>query len=102
MASRQRGVALLIVLMLLAIMTTIAASMSERLFLQFQRGSNQINYQQAYWYSLGVEALAEIGIEQSYKDDDNINLSQPWAIKEQVYPLDYGQAAGRIIDKQAC
>ena len=102
MASRQRGVALLIVLMLLAIMTTVAASMSERLFLQFQRGSNQINYQQAYWYSLGVEALAEIGIEQSYEDDDNINLSQPWAIKEQVYPLDYGQAAGRIVDKQAC
>ncbi|MFH4747810.1 type II secretion system minor pseudopilin GspK [Vibrio harveyi] len=102
MASRQRGVALLIVLMLLAIMTTVAASMSERLFLQFQRASNQINYQQAYWYSLGVEALAEIGIEQSYKDSDTINLSQPWAIKEQVYPLDYGQAAGRIIDKQAC
>ncbi|MGR5133265.1 type II secretion system minor pseudopilin GspK [Vibrio alfacsensis] len=102
MANRQRGVALIIVLMLLAIMTTIAASMSERLFLQFQRGANQIHYQQAYWYSLGVEALAEVGIEQSYKDSDTINLSQPWAIKEQVYPLDYGQAAGRIIDKQAC
>ncbi|CAE6882653.1 COG3156 Type II secretory pathway [Vibrio sp. B1REV9] len=102
MAKRQRGVALIIVLMLLAIMATIAASMSERLFLQFQRGSNQINYQQAYWYSLGVEALAKVGIEQSYKDSDTINLSQPWAIKEQVYPLDYGQASGKIIDKQAC
>ncbi|MCA2464939.1 MULTISPECIES: type II secretion system minor pseudopilin GspK, partial [Vibrio] len=63
---------------------------------------NQIHYQQAYWYSVGVEALAEVGIEQSYKDSDTINLSQPWAIKEQVYPLDYGQAAGRIWDKQAC
>ncbi len=52
MASRQRGVALLIVLMLLAIMTTVAASMSERLFLQFQRASNQINYQQAYLVQL--------------------------------------------------
>lgn len=102
MANRQRGVALIIVLMLLAIMATIAATMSERLFLQFQRGSNQIHYQQAYWYSVGVEALAEVGIEQSYKDSDTINLSQPWAIKEQVYPLDYGQAAGRIWDKQAC
>ncbi|MDW2030251.1 type II secretion system minor pseudopilin GspK, partial [Vibrio sp. 399] len=39
MANRQRGVALIIVLMLLAIMATIAATMSERLFLQFQRGS---------------------------------------------------------------
>jgi len=102
MANRQRGVALIIVLMLLAIMATVAASMSERLFLQFQRGVNQVNYQQAYWYSLGIEALAKVGIEQSYKDTDTINMSQPWAIKEQVYPLDYGQAAGRIRDKQAC
>ncbi|EGR0265288.1 general secretion pathway protein GspK [Vibrio alginolyticus] len=102
MVNRQRGVALIIVLMLLTIMATVAASMSERLFLQFQRGANQINYQQAYWYSLGVEALAKVGIEQSYKDTDTINMSQPWAIKEQVYPLDYGQAAGRIRDKQAC
>ncbi|MDW1858701.1 type II secretion system minor pseudopilin GspK, partial [Vibrio sp. Vb0974] len=42
MANRQRGVALIIVLMLLAIMATIAATMSERLFLKFQRGSNQV------------------------------------------------------------
>ncbi|MGP8308097.1 type II secretion system minor pseudopilin GspK [Vibrio sp. YIC-376] len=102
MVNRQRGVALLIVLMLLAIMTTVAASMSERLFVQFQRGGNQINYQQAYWYSVGVEALAIVGIEQSFKDTDTINMSQPWAIKDQVYPLDYGQATGRIWDKQAC
>ena len=102
MVKRQRGVALIIVLMLLAIMATIAASMSERLFLQFQRGANQIHFQQAYWYSVGVEALAKVGIEQSYSDSDTINLSQVWALKEQVYPLDYGQASGSIVDKQAC
>ncbi len=102
MVKRQRGVALLIVLMLLAIMTTVAASMSERLFVQFQRGGNQLHYQQAYWYSIGVEALAKVAIEQSYKDSDTINMSQPWAIRDQVYPLDYGQATGHIRDKQAC
>ncbi len=102
MAKRQRGVALLIVLMLLVVMTTVAASMSERLFVQFQRASNQLHYQQAYWYSLGVEALAKVAIEQSYKDSDTINMSQPWSIKDQIYPLDYGQASGRIWDKQAC
>lgn len=102
MVRRQRGVALLIVLMLLAIMTTVAANMSERLFVQFQRGGNQIHYQQAYWYSIGVEALAKVAIEQSYKDSDTINTSQAWAIKDQVYPLDYGQASGEIWDKQAC
>lgn len=100
--ARQSGVALIIILLLLAIMATIAASMSERLFAQFKRATNQISYQQAYWYSIGVEALAKVGIEQSYQDSDTINLNQPWALEEKTYPLDYGQARGRIVDKQAC
>ena len=100
--NKQRGVALIVILMLLAIMATIAGSMSERLFTQFKRVGNQLNYQQAYWYSIGIEALAKVGIEQSYKDSDTINLSQPWALEEQVYPLDYGQVVGHIRDGQAC
>lgn len=98
----QQGVALIVVLLLLAIMITIAASMSERLFIQFQRASKQINYQQAYWYSMGVESLAALGIKESYRDNNTINLSQPWAHKRQQYPLEYGSAAGQITDKQAC
>ncbi|MBA5762871.1 type II secretion system minor pseudopilin GspK [Vibrio sp. 404] len=102
MKSKQRGVALLVVLLLLAMMTAVAATMSERLFGQFKRSANQINYQQAYWYSIGAEALAIEGIEQSYKDNDTINLSQPWALEEQNFPLDYGTLTGRLVDRQAC
>ncbi len=98
----QHGVALIVVLLLLVIMVSIAATMSERLFTQFQRASHQVNYQQAYWYSVGAEGLASVAIEQSYKDSDTINLSQVWALEEQTYPLDYGQLRGRIYDKQAC
>lgn len=98
----QRGVALIVVLLLLAVMVSIAATMADRLFGQFKRATNQLNYQQAYWYSIGAEALAKAGIEQSYKDSDTINLSQPWAIEEQTYPLDFGTLTGRIVDRQAC
>ncbi|RJX72437.1 general secretion pathway protein GspK [Vibrio sinensis] len=101
-SARQTGVALIVVLMLLAIMATIAATMSERLFSQFKRTENQLNYQQAYWYSVGVESLAKVGIEQSFKDSDNINLSQPWALEEQTYPLENATLVGRLVDKQAC
>ena len=99
---KQKGVALIVVLLLLAIMATIAAQMSERLFIQFHRAENQINHQQAYWYSIGVEALAKAGIEEAYKDGDTINLSQMWATEETTYPLDYGEALGSVRDKQAC
>ncbi|EGR0285628.1 type II secretion system minor pseudopilin GspK [Vibrio cholerae] len=102
MRAKQRGVALIVILLLLAVMVSIAATMAERLFSQFQRATHQLNYQQAYWYSLGVEALAKKGIEQSYQDSETINLSQPWALKEQTYPLDYGQVRGKIRDMQAC
>lgn len=101
-AQRQRGVALIVILMLLAIMVSIAATMSGRLFTQFKRAGNQLNYQQAYWYAIGAESLAKAGIEQSYQDSDTINLSQPWALEEQTYPLDYGRLKGRILDRQAC
>ncbi|KGY10819.1 general secretion pathway protein GspK [Vibrio tubiashii] len=102
MVKAQRGVALIIVLLLLAVMVSVAASMADRLFSQFHRATNQINYQQAYWYSVGAEALAKAGLEQSFKDSDTINLSQPWALEEQTYPLDYGTLKGRLIDQQAC
>ena len=102
MKTNQRGVALLVVLLLLAMMTTVAATMSERLFNQFKRSSNQINYQQAYWYSMGAEAIAIEAIKQSYKDSDTINMSQPWALEEQVFPLDYGSLTGQLLDRQAC
>jgi len=100
--SSQRGVALIIVLLLLAVMVSIAATMSERIFTQFRRANQQVNYQQAYWYSIGAEGLAKKAIEQSYKDGDTTNMSQAWALDEQTYPLDYGQLKGRITDKQAC
>ncbi|WP_114766058.1 type II secretion system minor pseudopilin GspK [Vibrio rhodolitus] len=102
MKTKQRGVALLIVLLLLAMMTAAAATMSERLFGQFKRSANQINYQQAYWYAMGAEAIAIEAIQQSYKDSDTINRSQPWAIEEQSYPLDYGTLTGKLVDRQAC
>lgn len=99
---KQKGVALIVIMLILAVMVSIAATMSERLFLNFTRAENRLSHQQAYWYSIGVEALAIYGIKESYDDGDTINMGQPWALKEQVFPLDYGEASGKIRDKQAC
>lgn len=98
----QRGVALIVVLLLLAVMVSIAATMSQRMFSQFQRANHQLGYQQAYWYTLGVEALAKAAIEQSYQDSDVISLNQPWSQQHQTYPLDYGVVTGSLVDAQAC
>lgn len=99
---KQKGVALLVVLLLLAVMTAIAATMSERLVLGVDRATSQVSNQQAYWYAIGVEALAKYGINESLDDSDTVNLSQAWALDEQVYPLENGEAKGVIRDMQAC
>ena len=68
MIRNQRGVALIIVLLLLAIMVFYRRNGCRNVCLtQFQRTGHQLNYQQAYWYSVGVEALARAAIEQSLK-----------------------------------
>jgi general secretion pathway protein K len=76
--------------------------MSERQYINFQRAENQRDHQQAYWYAIGVEALAKVAISESKKENETINLSQPWALEEQVFPLEYGEATGLIRDMQAC
>ncbi|WP_375752163.1 type II secretion system minor pseudopilin GspK [Vibrio sp. HN007] len=100
--SSQRGVALIVVLLILAVMVSLAATMSDRLFTNFKRAENQKSHQQAYWYAVGVEALAKYAIKESKEDGDTVNMSQPWALEKQVYPLDYGKAAGHIRDMQSC
>ncbi|WP_086981708.1 type II secretion system minor pseudopilin GspK [Vibrio aphrogenes] len=100
---RQRGVALIFVLLLVSVLVAMAATMTERMSTQFYRASHLLHHQQAYWYSMGVEALAQAAIEETYKDNpDTINLSQAWAIEGNQYPLENGMALGSIIDKQAC
>jgi len=102
----QRGVAIIVVLMLLAIMVAIAGTMADRLFSQFRRATNQLNFQQAYWYSLSAESLAKTVLNQSLTADKNsVNLSQPWAQEREPFPLGdvYGTTIqGKITDQSAC
>ncbi|KDM92164.1 type II secretion system minor pseudopilin GspK [Photobacterium galatheae] len=100
--AKQRGVALIVVLLLLAMMTLLAVQMTDRLQLNFYRVENQVFNQQAYWYSQGMEQLAKVAIEQSLSDSDTVNLSQVWATEGQSYPLDNGEVKGNIYDRQAC
>lgn len=102
MMRKQRGVALIVVLLLVAMMSLIAVQMTGRLQHNFHRVESQIQYQQAYWFSLGVEALAEEGLALTFKDSKIIDLTQPWAIEDQTYPIDGAVVTGSVIDKQAC
>ncbi|CEL36082.1 Type II secretion system protein K (fragment) [Xanthomonas citri pv. citri] len=56
--ARQRGVALLTVLLLVAVMTLLMAAVLEDLRFGLRRSGNGEAMTQAQWYALGSEAVA--------------------------------------------
>jgi general secretion pathway protein K len=102
-SNNTRGVALITVMLIVALVAILATQMSARLMLQMQRNSNIALNQQAYWYAMGAEAFAKrLLIENFKKEPDSTNLKQSWAQGETSFPVENGSITGEIIDLQAC
>ncbi|MEH8241919.1 GspK family T2SS minor pseudopilin variant ExeK [Aeromonas veronii] len=100
---RQHGMALLVVLLILSVMVIIASNMSGRLQLELRRTANITTGKQAWWYALSAEALVSKVLTQDFKDNPEVvNLSQNWARKNTVFPVDDGQLKGEVTDLQSC
>lgn len=99
---RQRGVALLTVLMIVAIVAVIAVAMSGRLQLQLQRQQNIQQQQQAFWYGMAAESFARVLLRRSLQDAETVHLGQDWAQQGANYVVEDGQIAGEIQDLHSC
>ena len=100
---KQKGVALITVMLIVALSAVLLMQMTSRLQMQMQRTENIILNQQAYWYAMGAEAFAKRVLITSFnKDKDVINLAQPWAKGETSFPVDFGEITGEIKDLQSC
>ncbi len=100
---RQRGVALLVVLLILAVMMMVATSISSRFQSALFRTSNLVNQTQARWYAYGSEALVAKVLNQDIKDSPLVTqLGQYWASENQNFPVDGGLITGQVVDAQAC
>jgi general secretion pathway protein K len=99
---KQQGVALIIVLLIVAIVSVLATEMGGRLQLQIKRASNIKENNQAYWYAMGAEQYARKSIQQLMEEDgDVIHLEQPWN-QEFVYPIEGGGIQAQLVDMQSC
>lgn len=100
--NKQQGVALVIVLMVVALVIILATEMAGRLQLQVQRASNIKDNNQAYWYAMGAEQFAQKAIKELLEADDNVvNMEQQWA-QEFTYPLEGGGIQAQLSDMQSC
>ncbi|MDU0353229.1 type II secretion system minor pseudopilin GspK [Paraglaciecola aquimarina] len=100
-ARHQKGVALIIVLLIVAIVSVLATEMGTRLQLQIKRASNIKENNQAYWYAMGAEQFAQKSLSELYKSSSAvIHLEQPWN-QEFTFPIEGGIQA-QLVDLQSC
>ncbi len=102
--SRQRGVALITALIVLAIAATLSAAMIWEGGLDTRRTSTLIQGNQAMEYALGAESWAEQILLRDFKQAQNnggtVNLGQDWAQQLPPLPVEGGQIIGHVEDMQ--
>lgn len=96
------GMALILVLLMLAVLSVLATGFTLRLQQQIRYSESRQQAAQAYWYALSAEEQAMAELQAALADDPRANLSQSWAVGERVYPLSGGEIRIAIRDQQAC
>lgn len=100
---RQRGVALITVLLVVALATVAAVHMTTRDQLDQRRTGNRLALQQAHELALGGERWAVAVLADDLRDGDEPRTDsrdQDWARVLPPLPVEGGQVAGRIEDMQ--
>ena len=99
---RQKGVALILVLIILALVSIVATQLIAERNIHARRTANLLLYDNAWSYALGAEELARIGLVELFKNVDEVTLAQPWASDGIVYPIEGGQLSGELKDLRSC
>ena len=98
---KQRGVALLIALVVVAIAATLSTGMIWNRELDIRRTANITQGDQAMEYALGAEAWAEQILRRDYQSNPNTtNLTQDWAMQLPPLPVQGGTITGHLQDLQ--
>lgn len=88
--NRQRGVALITVLLVVALVTVICAALLLRQQLAIRSTGNQLLVRQAQYYAEGGELLAQALLRRDQEQGVVDNLAEPWANPKLQFPLDEG------------
>ncbi len=102
---RQRGVALITVLLVFALVAVLAAAMLERAQLSQRSAANLIGSRQAWHYALGGEAYARQLLANDLREGERgvDLLTEAWARVDasQLFEIDAGEMTIEIADLQA-
>lgn len=102
-ARGERGAVLITVLVLVAVMGVVAATILDDVRFGVRRALNMRLADQARWYLLATEDLARAAIGASWRAEPAIStLRSTWATAPQRFPVDGGFLEGEIRDGGNC
>jgi general secretion pathway protein K len=100
---RQRGVALLVALLAVALAVVLIASLLDRGELAFARTRNALRSQQAIAYAEGLEAYAAQVLQKDLEDMSGIDSrSDPWAMPLPAQDVPGGRISAQMRDLNGC
>ena len=98
---KMKGVALITVMLILALATILAVSMTSRQQLDIHRSANIFNFEQAFQYVLGAELWAKQILKRDREDNKTDSFKDDWAMVLPALPVEGGQIKGQLEDLQA-
>jgi general secretion pathway protein K len=98
--ARERGVALITAVLVVAIAAVIATSMMNRQNFDTRRTANIIHRDQAIAYALGAEYWAGVELNRDAQQNNFDHLGENWAYDLPPLPIDGGYINGRLQDLQ--
>lgn len=99
---RDKGMALLMIMMLLALMAALAVGINQSWQSAFNRTAAQHSFLQAKWSLLGAEIFAQQQLGESLQGEQTVHLGQGWAQPDQAMRTEEGDIAIAFRDAQAC
>jgi len=98
--NRERGVALITAVLVVAIAAIIATSMMQRQNFDTQRTANIIHRDQAIAYALGAEHWAGVELSKDSELNNYDHLQENWAYALPPLPIEGGYINGKLQDLQ--
>lgn len=100
--NKQRGMALLMVLLMMSVMAIIAVNINGYWQRAMTRAQSQQDQLRAKWLLLGGEIYAKRWLQQSLDKQPSVNLGQAWAREDIAMRTEEGAVSVRITNADAC
>ncbi|MDM4772243.1 type II secretion system minor pseudopilin GspK [Solimonas sp. SE-A11] len=97
---RQRGVALITAILVVALATVAATAILTSANIAVHRAANLQDSERAWWYADGIESWLLTILERDIQDNQYDGLGDIWAKPVDYLPIDEGAARGQMTDLQ--